>query len=142
MAITRRSFPAFKLTGSVELTVIRPGTPQLVNGRKVNVPPTSHTIIGNVQPAKPRDLWLLPEADRNKQWLHVMCDPCQDIRGALEGANGHDADILIWRGEYFKVMRISEWSMGVLDHITALVARVPHSAGYKVEEEDNGSSED
>ena len=130
MAITRRSFPMFRLIGSVEVTVIRPGIPQMVKGRKVDSPSTSHTIECNIQPVKPKDLWLLPEADRNKQWIHIMCDPCQDLRGASEGADSHDADVIEWQGEYFKVMRISEWKMGVLDHISVFAARVPHSAGY------------
>lgn len=130
MAIKRRSFPMFILTGKTEVIVERPSEAVFVKGRKVEGVPTRHTIECNVQPAKPRELWLLPEADRNREWIKILCDPCEDIRGALEGVNGHDADMVIWKDNYYKVMKISRWEMGVLDHTDILAARVPHSAGY------------
>lgn len=116
--------PGFLLTGKTTLTIKRQGAGSYVNGRWVDgttVTPAP-TITANVQPANTRDLLLLPESERTKEWVKVYTSDV--IRTMNEGAGGWAADEFTWNGYVYKVMRVKRYQMGVLDHYMALAARV------------------
>lgn len=129
MPITKRTKPLFRLTNSTDITVVRPGTTVLVNGRPQTGPDTTHTIVGNIQPMKYETVLKMPESDRNKEWYTILCDLDQDIRTSREGSGGWEADSILLNGFNYKVMKILQYDMGVLDHKEVQVARTPISAG-------------
>jgi len=116
--------PGFLLTGKTTLTIKRTSAGSYVNGRWVDgttVAPAP-TITANVQPANTRDLLLLPESERTKEWVKVYTTDL--IRNLREGVNGWAADEFTWNGDTYRVMRVKRYQMGVLDHYKALAARV------------------
>lgn len=129
MPITRRTRPTFLLTNSTEVEVIRPGEVRNEYGIPVESPPSVHTIEANIQPLGWKELQVLPEADRNKEWIEIYAHLDADIREAKEGGGGWKPDIVVWNGDHFSVIKIQRWQMGVLDHICVRAARIPTSGG-------------
>ena len=116
--------PGFLLTGKTTLTIKRQGAGSYVNGRWTDgttVTPAP-TITANVQPANTRDLLLLPESERTKEWVKLYTSDL--IRTMNEGTGGWAADEFTWNGYVYRVMRVKRYQMGVLDHYMALAARV------------------
>lgn len=129
MPITKRTKPLFRLTNSTTVTIKRPGEITYVNGRKVVGEPTEHEIEANIQPLKFREVLLLPEADRTKEWIKGYCTLEQNIRAMKEGENAYESDVVVWGDYEYKVMKVLRYEMGVLDHICFHAARLPISAG-------------
>lgn len=127
--MARRTRPPFFLTRKVEVEVIRPGQMRNEYGMPVEDPPSQHTIEANVQNVGFQELLTLPEADRRKQWIKLYTQLEEDIRGAREGSNGHKADIVVWQGLEYQVMKVQDWEMGVLDHKCVHAAMLPISGG-------------
>lgn len=127
MAITNRTFPQFQLTHFTEVEIKRGSTGTLVKGRWKKGPTTDVVIEANVQPFQYKDIMQLPEADRTKEWIKLYSKDL--IRSAKEGDDGYDADIVLWDGFEYKVMRVRHYQMGILDHWHAQAARTPISAG-------------
>lgn len=125
--ITRRTYPSFRLTGSTTLTIKRRGREVLVKGRPAFPEPEIITIEANVQPLKFMELQQLPEPDRTKEWIKIFS--AQRIRTMREGDSGWLADIVLWDGDEYEVLRTKSYAMGVLDHCVAYAARTPISAG-------------
>lgn len=122
------SLPQFTLTRKLPITVYRKGKDTVVKGRPVPALETSFVVEANVQPFNYRDLMVLPESDRNKEWIKVYVATSEILRTARQGSDGYDADEVLWNGERFKVMRLQSYAMGVLDHVKAICARVEISA--------------
>ena len=122
------SLPQFTLTGRLPITVYRKGKDTIVKGRPVPAVETSFVVEANVQPFNYRDLMVLPESDRTKEWIKVYVATSEILRTARQGSDGYDADEVLWNGERFKVMRLQSYAMGVLDHVKAICARVEISA--------------
>lgn len=122
------SLPQFTLTGRLPITVYRKGKDTIVKGRPVPAVETSFVVEANVQPFNYRDLMVLPESDRTKEWIKVYVATSEILRTARQGSDGYDADEVLWNGERFKVMRLQSYAMGILDHVRALCARVEISA--------------
>lgn len=124
---TRRTHPSFRLTGSTSLTIKRRGKEVLVKGRPVLPPPETLQITANVQPLKFIELQQFSEPDRTKEWIKIFS--VEEIRTMREGSDGWLADIVLWNGDEYEVMRVKNYVMGVLDHYSAYAARTPISAG-------------
>lgn len=77
-------------------------------------------IEANIQPFKASQVFMLPEAERTKEWLNIWS--VDEIRKAEEGTNGHDADTFEYFGKPYRVMNVRPWKMGVLDHYHAQAA--------------------
>lgn len=122
------SLPQFTLTRKLPVTVYRKGKDTVVKGRPVPAVETSFIVEANVQPFNYRDLMVLPESDRTKEWIKVYVATSEILRTARQGSDGYDADEVLWNGERFKVMRLQSYKMGVLDHVKAVCARVEISA--------------
>lgn len=122
------SLPQFTLTRKLPITVYRKGKDTVVKGRPVPAVETSFVVEANVQPFNYRDLMVLPESDRTKEWIKVYVATSEILRTSRQGSDGYDADEVLWNGERFKVMRLQSYAMGVLDHVKAICARVEISA--------------
>lgn len=114
--------PTFLLTKSITLTVYRKTQGSYVNGDWVEGTEAEITRTVNIQPLKPNEILLLPESERTRQWWKVYSD--EDLRTDKEGAGGYSADEFIYQGERYKVMKVSNYEMGVLNHHKALATRI------------------
>lgn len=122
------SIPNFTLTKTLPITVYRKDKDTVVKGRPTAALETSFIVEANVQPFNYRDLMVLPESDRTKEWIKVYVATSDVFRTARQGSDGYEADEILWQGDRFKVMRIQPYRMGVLDHQKLICARVEISA--------------
>jgi len=117
------SLPSFTLTKTIPVQVFREGKPIVVKGRPVPGPEIEFTIQANVQPSTPKDLQLLPEADRTRESITLYMATPDLIRTAREGADSHQADEVVYAGQRYKVMRVRSYRMGILDQTHAIASR-------------------
>lgn len=115
-----------RLTGSIQLDLLRKTQGSYVDGIWVAGTEDVVTIAANIQPLKEAELAIMPEADRTKVWLKLYSP--SPIRTDKQGTDGHDADQFVFEGDRFKVMKVEHYSMGVQDHYKAVAARVEISA--------------
>lgn len=110
----------FSLTKYVDLVITRSigkGDYSDVTGKYVEAQTKEVEIKANIQPMKASQTLLLPESDRTKEWLNVWSQ--SEIRKMQEGDGGWDADTFIYNKKKYKVMGVSTYQMGVLDHYQA-----------------------
>jgi len=93
-----------------------------VTGKWEDSVPTPIEIKCNIQPFKASQTLMLPEADRTKEWLNVWST--SPIQKANEGVGGNDADTFAYEGNTYKVMAVSAWKVGVLNHYHAKASMV------------------
>lgn len=115
--------PQFLLTKKIPVYIERRGQGSWQYGEWVEG--EAFTIVRevNIQPLKPHEIVQMPEADRTKDWYKVYC--AEDLRTTQEGVGGWDADEFVWQGYNYKIMKVSNWAMGTLDHFRAYAARTP-----------------
>lgn len=118
--------PLFTLTKKVPVTILRRGKDKIVMGRPVKGEMEEVEVEANVQPLNFRDLRLMPESERTREWLKLYS--AEEMRTAFEGTDGWEADEFDWDGKRFRVMKAHNYKMGVLDHYVAHAARVAVSA--------------
>ena len=122
----RRSKPTFQLTHVIDIDVIRKQG-QWVKGKWKEEESGRFTIEGNLQPVKFSEILQMPEADRTKEWIkiyttyHLVTAEESDVTGNL-------ADVVLWEGHQYKVMKEKHYVMGVLDHRMVYCAKEPVSA--------------
>lgn len=80
------------------------------------------TIQANVQPFSDYQVYILPEADRSKNWLWVFSS--SNMFQKKEGAVAREGDRFIWNGEWYEVMKTQTFEMRVRDHTEAKAARI------------------
>jgi hypothetical protein len=114
--------PQFLLTKKIPLIVYRRVQGQYVEGEWVEGGVQEIIREVNIQPLKPSEILQMPESDRTREWYKLYC--AEDLRTQLEGVGGYDADEFTWQGGRYKVMRVKNYSMGILDHHTAYAARI------------------
>jgi hypothetical protein len=70
-------------------------------------------MYGPVTIASPKDLEMIPEADRPRSgimfWTTQIVFETQNIGGPL--GNGISSDIMLWNGESFRILNVSERPM-------------------------------
>lgn len=115
------SIPTFTLTKKVPLTIFRKTAGSRINGKWVDGVEQEVIIQANVQPLKPYEISLMPEADRTRNWIRVYT--ANYIQTLKEGEGGHAADEFTWNGERYKMMKVDIWQMGTLDHRKGLAVR-------------------
>lgn len=116
--------PPLLVTGQVKLDVIRTTAATYVNGRPVPGTASEVVVVGNVQPVlKSSDTLLIPEADRSKACLKVYTKG-GEMKALKEGGQGWSADRFYWQNDLYEVMKIINYSMGILDHYKAICMRV------------------
>lgn len=114
--------PNFLLTHKVPVVIYRRDKGGYVDGDWVEGAISEITIQANIQPVKPHELLQFPESERSKEWYKIYS--AELMRTQLEGDNGYDADELYWQGNRYKVMKVQNYAMGILDHHKAWAARI------------------
>jgi len=116
--------PQFLLTNKIPFTIIRREAGSRQDGDWVEGTTTELQIEGNIQPLKPTELMLLPEAERTRSWWKLYTDAT--LRTAKEGTGGWSADEFIWKGDLYKIMRVNDYTngMGILEHTKNWCVRV------------------
>lgn len=128
----RRTKPRFLLTGKVTLTIQRnTSAGGYVGGKWVEggYEPIEREV--NIQPLQYHQVMLLPESERSKQWYTLYS--AEDLRASQEPGflvdgtptEGWKADRFMWEGHLYEIMKVRDFSMGVLDHHEAQAARIP-----------------
>lgn len=119
-----RTVPRFELTGKTYVPITQKNLGRHVNGRWEGG--IEHTISRevNVQPLKYHEIMQMPESDRTKEWIVLYS--AEEMNTSQEPVK--EADVVLWQGKEFKIMKVRHWQMGVLDHWEAHAARTPESA--------------
>lgn len=120
------SQPRFSLTKTVPLTLKRPSTVGgYVDGVWQEATTSDVVIQANIQPVKDEELMLFPESERSKEWYKIYST--SEIKATKEGTGGWDADRFQWKGDWYRVMKVRVYQIGVLDHYRAMAAREPRT---------------
>jgi len=77
---------------------------------------TDVEIIVNIQPAGYKETMILEYADRSKKKVKVYSSDV--ILSEEESENG--ADEFEWEGDTYRVMKVLNYSMGILNHTKAI----------------------
>lgn len=111
-------FIGLNATGKVPLTLQRPiGTGgEYIDGKWVDSAFEPVEILANVQPVGYKETLIMEEADRSKKAVKVYS--ASPIYSEEEGENG--ADEFDWEGDTYVVMKVLNYSMGVLNHFKAI----------------------
>ena len=117
----------FLLTKKIPLTIYRTTQGSYVDGEWVEGTEVEVPLEVNIQPFRDKDLLLLPESDRSREWYKLYC--VDEVRMDKQGVAGWQADEFILDGDRYKVMKVKPYDkMGILDHWKAHAARLEVSA--------------
>lgn len=116
--------PQFLLTHKIPLTIFRKSEGSYVNGRWVEGSISEIVLQVNIQPLKPYEILMLPEADRTRAWVKFYS--ADYARTLKEGTGGWSADEFIWKNGRYKIMKVDDWTngMGILEHVEIQAARI------------------
>jgi len=111
-------FIGFQSTGSVPLTLKRPNATggSYIDGVWVETASTDVEIIVNIQPAGYKETMILEYADRSKKKVKVYSS--SPIFSEEENENGPDE--FEWEGDTYRVMKVLNYTMGILNHTKAI----------------------
>lgn len=111
-------FIGLNATGKVTLTLSRPsGTGgSYVDGVWVEAASTTVDILANIQPVGYKETMIMEEADRSKKMVKVYS--ASPIYSEEENENGPDE--FDWEGDTYRVMKVLNYSMGILNHYKAI----------------------
>lgn len=77
-------------------------------GRWVEGEPDLIPFKGSVQPAKGKELEILPDGKRNRETIKILTYP--DLKFTVaEPREQRSGDIIIWKGKEYEVMVASPW---------------------------------
>ena len=116
------SIAQFSLVKKVPVTILRHEPGSYVLGNWVEGVETDVVIQANIHPFSDYEVYIMPEADRTKNWL--WCFTSSPIRAKREGSNGWGADRVYWNDELYEVMKVQQYQMSVQDHFEARLARI------------------
>lgn len=119
-----RSSPKFLLTRKEIIPVLRSMSGAYVDGIWVPGEIVEITIEGNAQPMRGSELLALPESDRSKESIKVYT---ASTLNTVEEVGATVADVVVWSGKKYKVMRAYTYTMGILDHTKAVCYRLPET---------------
>lgn len=116
--------PQFLLTHKIPLTIFRKSEGSYVNGRWVEGSTSEIVLQVNIQPLKPYEILMLPEADRTRAWVKFYS--ADYARTLKEGIGGWSADEFIWKSDRYKIMKVDDWTngMGILEHVRVQAVRI------------------
>ena len=111
-------FLGLRATRRVSITLYRPnGTGGgYVDGVWVEAPATPVVIEANIQPVGYKETMIMEEADRSKKMVKVYSE--SPIYSEEENENGPDE--FEWEGDRYRVMKVLNYSMGILNHTKAI----------------------
>lgn len=117
------SIAQFSLVKEVPLELTRTISPgRFFEGDWIEGETSTIVIQANVQPFSDYQVYILPEADRTRNWLWVFS--ASNMFQKKEGAVAREGDKFTWNGELYEVMKTQTYPMGVRDHTEAKCARV------------------
>ena len=123
----RKTLPTFMYTNVIDIPLVR-SSGRWEKGRwKEDTLPVEISIEGNVQPVKFQEIMQMKESDRSREWIKVYTK-AHIVTAEESDITGHPADVIIYEGHSYKVMREKHYSMGVLDHKCVYAAKEPESA--------------
>lgn len=116
--------PNFLLTHKIPITIYRRETGSYVDGDWIEGGITEIPIMVNIQPLKPHELLMFPEAERSRSWWKMYS--AEPVRAMKEGPNGWDSDEFDWHGDRYKIMKLDDWlnGMGILEHTKSYCVRI------------------
>ena len=98
-----------------------------VNGVWVPATTTSITRTLKIQPMKPSELAIFPEADRSRDWIKVYCNDGDLSEGDVNTST--KGDEFSYNGRNYRIMKIAEWpSDAVILHCKAFACRIDNLA--------------
>lgn len=111
-------FIGMQATGRITLTLKRPtgSGGSYVNGVWVENSAAEVPIDANVQPVGYKETMMMDAADHSKKMVKVYSD--SPIFSEEENENGPDE--FEWEGDTFRVMKVLNYSMGILNHYKAI----------------------
>lgn len=113
-------FIGLNATGKVPLTLYRPsnfnGGGSYVDGIWVEAEASPVEIMANIQPVGYKETMIVEEADRSKKMVKVYSS--SPIYSEEENENGPDE--FEWEGDRYRVMKVLNYSMGILNHYKAI----------------------
>ena len=111
-------FIGLNATGRVRLDIRRPELTGggYVDGVWIESNYVTINIAANVQPVGYKETMIMADADRSKKALKVYSPDV--ILSEEENENG--ADEFEWEGDTFRVMKVLNYSMGILNHTKAI----------------------
>jgi len=111
-------FIGLNATGRITLTLRRPRLTggSYIDGFWVESGYDIVDIAANVQPVGYKETMLMVEADRSKKTLKVYSP--DTILSEEENENGPDE--FDWEGDTYRVMKVLNYSMGILNHSKAI----------------------
>lgn len=118
------TLPQFILTHTVPTSLITKSEGEWVRGKWVEGSETVTTINANIQPLKGSELQVLPESIRTRESIKAYT--VSKVKTAEE-VDETTADIIVWEGKRFTVMRSIPYKMGVLNHYKVICCRLPET---------------
>lgn len=114
--------PQFLLTHKIPIEITRRELGSFVDGDWVEGSTTTFTAMVNIQPLKPYEIMILPEAERTRSWWKLYS--AEVLRTAKEGS--WSADEFTWKNDRYKIMKVDDWTsgMGILEHTRSQAVRV------------------
>ena len=70
---------------------------------------TSTGVMGSIHPAAPEMLELLPEEERNEEYIYIHTEFALQL-GKFNGETTTAPDRIIWNEKTWRVVRIRDWS--------------------------------
>lgn len=116
--------PQFLLTNKIPIEITRKERGHFEEGDWIDGTTSTLTIDVNIQPLKPYEIMMMPEAERTRSWWQVFS--AEVLRTEKEGESGWDADEFIWKGDLYRIMAVEDWTngMGILEHVRCKAVRI------------------
>lgn len=83
--------------------------------------PSNFNITASVQPLKPREMEMLPEARRNSQSYRLYTDT---LLKTVNKVNGISPDKVEIDGENFEVFSVGHWQNNIIPHYKVIVIKL------------------
>lgn len=84
----------------------------------------------NVQPVKPTEMLLLPEAQRTRETIKIFST---DALRPVEQTESKSADRITYNNVVYEVVSTKDWSLSALPHYVSLVQRInTNEAGRQI----------
>lgn len=114
--------PQFLLTHKIPIEVTRSDLGKREDGDWIPGAISTFTALVNIQPLKPYEVMMLPEAERTRSWWKLYS--ADILRTEKEGFWG--ADTFLWKGDTYKIMKVEDWTngMGILEHVRCTAVRI------------------
>lgn len=100
--------PITRLYARTPVTVTRPGAQSFIGGRATYAASTTFTALMSIQPFTDREMFLLPEGERNKQWVKIYSQ--SPLQGAIVSSS-QKGDIVPYNGNNYEVQYDATWDL-------------------------------